>query len=91
MVAQVYLVKVDNPEDPVKTLIDGIHVVLTNADDGDSEATIIAEVVATANANGIPLPDGYFDTAEQFNTTAGFDADEDAMFVAHRRRVDVIA
>lgn len=93
MAAQLYLVTKSGSEAPSSTLINGIHAMIVNADDGGSAATTIAEAVATAQAAGHPLNDTYFDTVELLGppTSGIMDTDEDALIFINRTIQRVIA
>lgn len=93
MAAAIYLVSKAQAESPEQTLIDGIHAMIVNADDGGTSATTIAEAIATAVAAGHPLPSGYFDTVELLGPDTGgiMDTDEDALIFLKREITRVIA
>ena len=85
MAAAIWYVRKAVSEDPAKTLINGVHSAIINADDGGSEATTLAEAEAT-----LGLPSGYFSTAVLGLTALG--TDEDAVaFGDNRSPVEVIA
>lgn len=63
------------PEEPQVGLINGIHTVIINADDGSTEAEAIADAETAMQAEGIPIPDGYFDSAVLLTTTLPDDTD----------------
>lgn len=87
MAAAIWYVRKTNSETPSTTLIDGIHSAITNADDGDSEATVIAEVETTMG-----LPAGYFDSAVLALGVGNLDADQDAVaFGSNRAPAEFIA
>jgi len=85
MVAAVYILRKDGNQ----ATVDGIVGAIVNADDGGSEAVTIAEAIATAQAAGHALPDGYFTSALATLTDLG--TDEDAVFFTDRGRTEVIA
>jgi len=60
MAEALYLVVKATPEAPVNTIIDGIHAVLINKDDGQTDAQIIADAEAQCRAGGHPVKSGYF-------------------------------
>lgn len=73
------------------TLIDDIVAVVINADDGGADADTIADAVAQARVGGHPLPDSYFDTVEDINTTNGLLAtDLDCVIFTKRGYTEVI-
>lgn len=86
MAAALYLVSKGTPESPENTIIDGIHAMVVNADDGGSDATTIAEAVATAVAEGHQLPSGYFDTVQLLGVPTGgiIATDEEAVIFGTR-------
>lgn len=83
MAAALYLVSKTAPESPSERLIDGIHAMIINADDGHSAAEVRAHAVARAVALGHPLQTGYFDTTEALATL--LDTDLDAIVVLGRQ------
>lgn len=72
-------------------VVDGVVYAVVNADSADPEATVLAEALATAAANGIALYPGYFNSADQFLAVGQFDADEDGVFFGDRVGYEVIA
>lgn len=86
MALQLYLVSKSGSEAPSSTLINGLHAMVVNADDGGAASVTIAEAIATANAMGHPLHDGYFDTVELLGPpTAGImTTDGDALILRTR-------
>ena len=93
MAAQLYLVTKSGSIAPSSTLIDGIHGMIVNADDGGAASVTIAEAIATAQAAGHPLNDTYFDTVELLGppTAVIMDTDEDALIFINRTIERVIA
>lgn len=93
MAAQVYLVTKANADKPSLTIIDDIHAALINSDDGGSDAVKIAELEAVIQANGHPIPSGYFDTVQLIGPpTAGvMTTDEDVILILRRTKTEVIA
>lgn len=86
MAAALYLVSKGSPENPDNTIINGVHAMVVNADDGGSDAVIIAEAEATAVAQGHPLPSGYFDTVQLLGVPTGgiIATDEEAVIFGNR-------
>jgi len=70
-----YLVSVADPESPHRDLIDGIHTVLGNYDDGSTDAEIIADATAKVIAAGHDIPSNYFDTVTAVVTLLPDDTD----------------
>ena len=70
-------------------VIDGIETVIINNDDGDNEATTIADAEAALVAAGYPIPDGYFDSAAVWSASGQLDSDGD--LIAMGQRIEVIA
>ncbi|MDJ0952465.1 MAG: hypothetical protein QNJ81_02175 [Acidimicrobiia bacterium] len=67
-------------------IIDGITSCIINRDNlADNEASVLAAATAAARAAGIPLPDGYFSTAAQWNDAGEIDASDDALFLGQGR------
>jgi hypothetical protein len=93
MAAQIYLVTKSGADAPSSTLINGIFAMIVNADDGSAASVTIAEAIATANAKGHPLHDGYFDTVEKLGPPTGgiMTTDEDALIFVNRGIVRDIA
>jgi len=56
-------------------VIDGIHSVVGNYDDGSSDAEIIADAYAKVVAAGHPIRSDYFDTVVALTTAAPDDTD----------------
>lgn len=80
MVARLTLIEKDLSEG--SEIINGVYAILINADDGDTDAVIIAEAIASAAVLGHALPDDYFDNGTITHTiTAGglLAADEDSL------------
>jgi hypothetical protein len=86
MAAGIFLVSKAGSEDPNQTYVNNIHAAIVNADDGDTDATIIAEAVAAAVGLGHPLRDEYFDTVEQLGvpTSGIMTTDLDAIVLLTR-------
>lgn len=82
MAEALYLVSKANADSPCETIIDGIHCVLINSDDGGTDAEIIAEAEAQVQTLH-PVPDGYFDTVTAIgDLTAGpLKDDTDTMII----------
>lgn len=93
MAAQLYLVQKANADSPSETVINDLHCMIINADDGSTDAVNIAEAVATAREAGHPIPDGYFDTIQQIGAPTGgiMDTNEDAIIILRRTTTEVIA
>lgn len=93
MAAQIYLISKAESQKPVRKLIDQVHAVIVNSDDGGSDAVKIAEAIASANALGFKLPSGYFDTVELLGPpTAGImTTDEDIIVLTDRGTTRAIA
>ena len=53
-----------------RTLVNNVHAVLINKDDGQTDAQIIADAVAQCVAGGHPLPTGYFDVVSKVSDLA---------------------
>lgn len=87
MAASAWILRKDSNE----AVIDGIVAAIINSDSLDSEATVIAEAIAQAVAGGIPLPAGYFTSADEVLAAGQLDTDEDAVFFTDRGRTEVIA
>lgn len=69
-------------------IVNGIETVIVNNDDGDSEATVLADTHAAVIAAGYPIPpSGYFDSADL--TLTDMSTDEDMLIMG--KRVEVIA
>lgn len=83
MAATVWIVRVSQPS--AKSLVNGITSCVINKDDTTvNEAQAIAAAEAAAQAAGIALPAGYFDSAAQWNAVGQLDADGDAVFFDQR-------
>ena len=93
MAAAIYLLTRGSAYQPEKLIINDIHAMIVNADDGDNDAAKIAEGVATAVAAGHPLPTGYFDTVQKLGVETGgvMTTDEDAIILLRRSKTEVIA
>lgn len=93
MAGQIYLLTKADAESPNQTYINDIHACIQNADDGDPDATKIAEAIAVARLAGHPLPDGYFDTVQFIGAETGgiMDTDEDQILILRRSTVETIA
>lgn len=93
MALEVQLITKDNPEQPEKTLVDGIHTVIFVADDGNTDAVNIAAAEAAVQAAGHAIPDGYFDTLERLGppTTGIATTDQDIIVILPRASTRVIA
>lgn len=93
MAAQIYLISKAESQKPVRALIDQVHAVIANSDDGGTDAVIIAEAVASAQALGFNLPADYFDTVEILGPpTAGImTTDEDIIVLTDRSQARQIA
>ena len=93
MAAAIYLLTKAGSYQPEKLIIDDIHAMITNADDGDPDATKIAEAVATAVSLGHPLPTGYFDTVQKLGVETGgvMTTNEDAILILRRSTTESIA
>lgn len=68
MAEGLFLVYKSNAADPSAQLVDGIHAVLVNSDDGSTTAEIIADAIASCVAGGHALPSGYFDTVNNIDS-----------------------
>lgn len=75
MAEAIYLVRVAVPEAPQRDIIDGIHAVIGNYDDGSTDAEIIADAVAACVSAGHDIPAGYFDTVVAVLTLLPDDTD----------------
>lgn len=86
MAKGLYMVSVANAANPNVTIVDGIHAVLINSDDGGTNATIIAEAEAQVVAAGHDIPSGYFDTVTDIDdlTSGPLKDDEDTMIILPR-------
>lgn len=62
MAEKLFLVTKAHPEYTANTLVDNITGILINADDGHSDAEVIAHAVAKCVAAHHPVRTGYFDT-----------------------------
>jgi hypothetical protein len=93
MAAALYLVNKSGSGAPSERLVNGIHAMIINADDGGSAADTIADAVAKAVAAGHPLRTGYFDTVTKIGVPTGGDmtTDTDARIVLARDIVDLTA
>lgn len=92
MVAGVFLVERTTPVDDHD--VNRVRTVVCQADDGDADAVIIAEVVANLNTliargdglvasgNADPYPAGYFDTVTQIGATPAGPLATDEDFIA---------
>jgi len=70
-----YAVTVAAPEAPQRDLIDGIHTVIGNYDDGSTDAEIIADAYAKVVSAGHDIPSDYFDTVVLLTTLLPDDTD----------------
>lgn len=86
MAEALYLVTVAAPEAPQRDILDGIHAVLINKDDAQTDAQIIASAEAKVIAMGHNIPAGYFDTVQAIGdlTSGPLPADTDAMLIGPR-------
>lgn len=93
MAAGIFLVTKSGAEQPDNTIINDLHVMVVNADDGDSDAVIIAEAITVAVAAGHPIQSGYFNTVEQLGAPTGgiMTTDLDAIILLRRTSTQVIA
>lgn len=71
MAEALWLVVKASPEAPANTVIDGIHAVLINKDDGQTEAQVIAAAEAKLVAAHHPVKSGYFTNAYLAATLIG--------------------
>lgn len=80
MAQQIYLISKDNPED-LDQLVDGVHAMVLNADDGDSDTVKKTEAATVCRAQGVQVEDDYFDTVRLLGPpTAGvFEDNGDAI------------
>lgn len=85
MAEALYLVTKDS-DSPQQPFINGIHAVLINKDDGQTDAQIIASAVAQCVAGGHTLTGGYFDTVTAVGdlTSGPLPTDVDAMIILPR-------
>jgi len=83
MAEALYLVTKANAQHGGETIINGIHAVLINSDDGGTDAQIIAEAEAQVVAGGHPIPSGYFDTVAAVGdlTSGPLPTDEDTLII----------
>lgn len=92
MVAQLYLVTKANADVPSATYVDDIHACIVNSDDGGTAADTIVDAETVIQANGHPIPDGYFDTVQLLGPpTAGImTTDLDTVLVLRRTKEEFI-
>lgn len=83
MAEALYLVTKASADSPQQDIVNGIHAVLINSDDGGADADIIAEAVAQVVAGGHAVPDSYFDTVTAIAdlTSGPLPTDEDVMII----------
>lgn len=81
MAAANYLVYIAGAEDPATQLVDGIHCMLINDDDGQTAAQTCATADAILIAAGHAVKSPYFDTRLAIAT---MDADSDNIIVLPR-------
>lgn len=81
MAAALYLVSVAGAQDPCTNLVNGVHALIINADNGHTSAEIIAEAEVVVKAAGHAIPSGYFDTVTALTTV---DADHDYLLFLPR-------
>lgn len=81
MAAANYLVYVAGAQDPVTNLVDGIHCMLINDDDGQTAAQTCATADAILIAAGHAVTSPYFDTRLAIAT---MDADNDHIIILPR-------
>lgn len=81
MAAANYLVYVADAQDPVTNLVDGIHCMLINDDDGQTAAQTCATADAILIAAGHAVKSPYFDTRLAVST---LDADSDNVIILPR-------
>lgn len=86
MAAGIFYVSKLNAANPTYKYINDVHAMIVNADDGDSDAVIIAEAITAGVALGHKLPDGYFNTVEQLGvpTSGIMTTDLDAIVLLRR-------
>lgn len=86
MAAGIFLVSKTDAANPAYKYINDIQAAIVNADDGDSDATIIAEAIAAAVGLGHKLPASYFTTVEQLGvpTSGIMTTDLDAIVLLPR-------
>ena len=90
MAATVWIVRRPATAD-ARNVKDEITTCIINKDDTTvNEAQAIAAAEAAARAAGYDIPDGYFETADQWDAAGQIDADDDAIFFG-RRRLEAIA
>jgi len=91
MAEALYLVTKSASNDPSATLIDGIHAVLINSDDGGSDAQIITEAETAVQGHGHAIPDGYFDTVSAVgDLTSGPLPDDTDIMIFHPRTTEIV-
>lgn len=70
-----WIVTRDIPEQPHVGLINGLHTVIINADDGSTEAEAITDAETILQADGYTIPDDYFTSALLLTTLLPDDTD----------------